>query len=214
MIPDNGLAAVSRSYGTGLRDESATSVASGGGEVWLRGNLRPVAAGAALACLVGAVLIALAWWSGGAVRAGWAALATAVVILPAGAAFARAAARPRLRRCGACLEVRLSPLALQRVPLEVVECVFPGSRPLPPGAGGDASPDRRVTTLIIRLAERATDWRARPTFVPWGTWEDGHIVIDGRWSEPLSLERTRALAARLLEARQAAAGDCGAATGS
>ncbi len=203
---------MNRSYGTGIRDESATGGACGG-EVWLRGNLRPVAAGATLACLVAAVLIALAWWSGGPARAGWTALAMALLILPAGGAFALVATRPRLRRCGGCLEVSLAPLAPQRVPLEVVECVFPGSRPLPPGAGGDASPDRRVTTLIIRLAERATDWRSRPTFAPWGTWEDGHIVIDGRWSEPLSLERTRALAARLLEARQAAAGDCAARSG-
>lgn len=196
-----------------MQDESATSATSGPDEVWLRGNLRPVAAGAVLVCLVGAVLIALAWRSGGAMWAGWTALTTALVILPAGAAFARAAARPRLRRRGACLEVRLSPLAPQQVPLDVVECVFPGSRPLPPGTDADAAPGRRVTTVIIRLAERATDWRSRPTFSPWGTWEDGHIIIDGRWSEPLSPERTRALAARLLEARQGPAGDRGARAG-
>lgn len=197
-----------------MRDESATSAASGPDEVWLRGNLRPVAAGAVLASLVGVILIALAWWFGGAAWARWATLVTALAILPAGAAFAVAAARPRLGRRGTCLEVRLSPLALQRVPLEVVECVFPGSRPLPPGAGAGLPPDRRVTTVIIRLAERATEWRDRPTFGPWGTWEDGHIIIDGRWSEPLSLERTRALAARLIEARQARAGDCGEHAGS
>ncbi|NBU39227.1 MAG: hypothetical protein EBS51_00115 [Planctomycetia bacterium] len=63
--------------------------------------------------------------------------------------------------------------------------------------------------MIIRLAERATEWRDRPTYAPWGSWEDGHIVIDGRWSEPLSPERTRSLAMRLIEARNGRAGDCG-----
>jgi hypothetical protein len=121
------------------------------------------------------------------------------------------ASRPRLRRLRDVLEVRLSPVGVQRVPLEVVECVFPGSRPLPPrlGTAVGRPADRRVTTVIIRLAERATEWRDRPTYAPWGSWEDGHIVIDGRWSEPLSPERTRLLATRLIAARNGRAGDCG-----
>lgn len=175
-------------------------------EVWLRGNMRPVVglalgSGVAIAA-VGGVVLAL----GGAA---WAAPVTAIgfgLFLPVFAVLAFMAARPRLRRRGVALEVRLSPARVERLPLEVVECVFPGSRPLP--AAFSHATDRRVTTVILRLAERATAWSDRPTFPPWGTWEDGHIMIDGRWCEPLSSDRTRALANRLTAARQGRAGPC------
>lgn len=191
-------------------DESATSATGQNDEVWLRGNMRPVALVGVGGLVVGLAAVALAWSGGGA---GWArvvASAAAILIAPTVAVLAVVASRPRLRRRGGVLEVTLSPLVTRRVPLEVVECVFPGSRPLPRRFGSAAAgpADRRVTTVIIRLAERATEWRDRPTFAPWGSWEDGHIVIDGRWSEPLSPERTRRLAAGLIEARNGRAGDC------
>ena len=138
---------------------------------------RPVAAPLERVCLVGLA----------------AALAAVVGV------FVYAAGQPRLARRGDRLVARLAPFTVHEVPLEIVECVFHGSQPLDAPAG--LTP-LRVGTIVVRLAERATDWRQRPTFSPWGTWTDGHIVCDGRWCEPLSVERARAISASLLEAKR------------
>jgi hypothetical protein len=99
--------------------------------------------------------------------------------------------------------VRLAPGRVERVPLEVVECVFRGSERLPEQEGEEATRGRRIGTLVVRFAERATEWKVRPAFRPWGTWDDGHVVIDGRWCEPLSRETVERIAAALLEAKRA-----------
>jgi hypothetical protein len=62
-----------------------------------------------------------------------------------------------------------------------------------------------VTTLVMRLAEREVDWGERPSFAPWGKWEDGAVVFDGRWCEPLSVDVARRLSGWLVEAKRAAA---------
>ena len=103
--------------------------------------------------------------------------------------------------------MRLSPTVVREVPLDVVECFFLGSAAL----GGEAQRrtdvwSRRVTTLVMRLAERAVEQQRRPTFAAWGTWNDGAIVIDGRWCEPLSVDVARRLSGLLIEAKRAAAG--------
>ena len=167
--------------------------------VWLRGNVRPVLGGAVLAA---AVVAGLAWLAarpeaGTGQRflfGGLAAGLAAIVIL-----FVWAAAQPRLARRGDRLVARLAPFTVQEVPLDVVECVFHGSQPLDATAG---LPPLRVGTIVVRLAERATDWRARPSFAPWGSWIDGHIICDGCWCEPLSVDRARAISAGLLEAKR------------
>lgn len=167
--------------------------------VWLRGNVRPVLGGAAVAA---ALVAGLAWL---ALRpaaqpmerglfGGLAAGLAAIVIL-----FLRAAAQPRLGRRGDRLVARLAPFTVHEVPLDVVECVFHGSQPLDAAHG---TPPLRVGTIVVRLAERATEWRERPSFAPWGSWTDGHIICDGRWCEPLSVERARAISASLLEAKR------------
>ncbi|MDA0255661.1 MAG: hypothetical protein O3A18_12360, partial [Planctomycetota bacterium] len=83
-------------------------------------------------------------------------------------ALAAVALRPRLTRRGDRLEVRLTPLGVERVPLELVECLFRGSEPLPAAGDEHAPPQYRVGTLVVRLAERAEAWRRRPTLRPWG----------------------------------------------
>jgi hypothetical protein len=102
--------------------------------------------------------------------------------------------------------VRLAPFVAHDVPLEFVECFFMGSHVLPGADGRDDLPGRRVGTLVMRIAERAAAWQARPTFAPWGTWAEGAIVFDGRWCEPLSVELARSLSGRLVDAKRAAAG--------
>jgi len=166
-------------------------------EVWLRANPRPAAVlfavTAAVVAAAAAVLIAVrppAWSIAVMVIA-------CLIGLMVAAAFLWAASRPRLARRGGTLEVRLSPLSVQRVPLEVVECIFPGSQPL---GAGDETANRRVSTLVMRLAERAVECRTRPVAAAGGSWEDGNVVFDGRWCEPLSQAIARDISARLLEA--------------
>lgn len=172
--------------------------------MWLRGNIRPVIGGAAVAA---GVVVALGWL---AVRPAAVPLergllgGLAVVLAVLAIVFVWAAAQPRLARRSDRLVVRLAPFTVHEVPLDVVECVFHGSQPLAASAG---QPPLRVGTIVVRLAERAAEWRERPSFAPWGSWTDGHIVCDGRWCEPLSIDRARALSTSLLEAkREVAAG--------
>lgn len=174
-------------------------------EVWLRANLRPVAAvaalgaGLALVAIVAALVLPLPLWASAVLAALAASDALVVVTLAWGAA------QPRLMLEGDAVAVRLAPLTVERVPLGVVECIFRGTEPI---NANDGPPRFRVGTLVLRLAERATEWRQRPSFRPWGTWDDGHIVIDGRWCEPLSPESARQIAARLADAKRAPVSEC------
>ncbi len=174
-------------------------------EVWLRSNLRPVAVAVAVAASVAilAVVVVLTMHLPVWAKVVMTMLAGSDVL--AAAVLAWGAAQPRLALDGDTVAVRLAPLTVQRVPLEVIECVFRGSEPI---AAEDGPPRFRVGTLVLRLAERATEWRQRPSFRPWGTWEDGHVTIDGRWCEPLSPESARQIAARLADAKRMTVPGC------
>ena len=182
-------------------------------EVWLRGNVRPVIAAGVVAVGGGIVAAVAAAASGAAPTVAWSLAAGAVGAAVLSVALVRAASGLRVGRRGGALLVRLSPGRVEEVPLTAVECVFPGTLPLDgtvPGedaddAGPSGPPSRRVVTLVIRFAERAAEWRERPTFAPWGTWRDGHAIIDGRWCEPLSAAVARSVGDRLLEAKRQAA---------
>lgn len=187
-----------------MSESGVSPPGAGQPEVWLRANPRPVAALAAIVAACFAVAAAAAWLAGVGLAAMSVGSVVAATVAGGLLAAAIAAVQPRLVRRGDELEVRLSPLAVERVPLEVVECLFRGSEPLPEGRA-DMPPRFRVGTLVVRLAERAEAWRARPTFRPWGSWADGHIMIDGRWCEPLSHETVGRIAERLLLAKREAA---------
>lgn len=188
-----------------------SSAAGERGEIWVRGNLRPAAGLALVATVLAAVAVGVVTLAAAPpwVVATVTGIASLVLLLAFGCAAA--AARPRLVRRGDVLRVCLRPLTTYDLPLDVVECVFAGSSPL--GAAVDASPEetqadaeagRRVSTLVMRLAERADTWRMRPTLPPWGRWNDGYIVIDGRWCEPLSPAFAREVSQRLLDAKREA----------
>ena len=175
------------------------------GEIWLRGNLRPVAWLAALASVVAGGLIVAASLQASSLP--YFLLATAPFCGAAAGivgTLASAAARPRLERVDDCLRVRLSPTTVEEVPLEAVECFFQGSNPIArsgePTCGDHAA--FRVNTLVMRLAERFADYSKRPTFTPWGTWDDGYVVFDGRWCEPLSADLAKQLSRRLIDAKR------------
>jgi hypothetical protein len=174
-------------------------------EIWLRGNLRPVVWLALVEAVVAGGLIAAA-----ALRASSLQYLLLVAVPFCGMAacivgvLAFAAARPRLERVGGCLRVRLSPTAVEDVPLDVVECFFQGSNPID-RSGGPTCGDHaafRVNTLVMRMAERAADFSKRATYTPWGTWDDGYVVFDGRWCEPLSADLARRLSRQLVDAKR------------
>lgn len=173
-------------------------------EVWLRGNVRPVLAAAGGVAVIAVALVALfaalpvpavAWLVAGAMIG---------LVMISLVTLGYAAAQPRLVWRGDRLMVRVSPAAVATVPLEVVECFFAGSNPLDasgaPTCGEHAA--FRVGTLVVRIAERAHDYRSGKTFRPWVVWEDGYLVIDGRWCEPLSPAKARDLGGRLAAAKR------------
>ncbi|MFN9369118.1 MAG: hypothetical protein ACK6CT_10210 [Planctomycetia bacterium] len=187
---------------------------AGPGETWLRGNLRPAAVLAALSAALTLIAVAVALVCGAPlILIGALGGAGGLAVVGAGL-LAAAAGRPRLQLQGSALRVRLAPFAVHDVPLEVVECVFLGSRSLY-GMDDTETNDgrRRVATLVLRIAERATGWRSRPTTRAWGTWEDGNVVCDGRWCEPLTAGVVREVAQRLLDAKRAAAAAAGTSAG-
>jgi hypothetical protein len=195
-------------YETG-RDRESTMTNDRGetGEIWLRGNLRPVAWLAAVAVVIACGLVAAVAMAASSLPyfllvATFSCIGGAVI-----GTLASAAARPRLQRVGCCLRVRLSPTAVEDVPLDAVECFFQGSNPIArngePTCGDHAA--FRVNTLVMRLAERAAGFSKRATFTPWGTWDDGYVVFDGRWCEPLSADLARQLSRRLVDAKRSLA---------
>lgn len=187
---------------------------AGRGEIWLRGNVRPALGLVLVAAVVTCAGVAAAVFGGAPPAIVRAVAGAGAAAVAAAAMLAAAAARPRLERHGSSVRVRLAPLTVHEVPLEVVECVFRGSLPIAGEVGAaDAEPSHRVATLVLRIAERATAWQARPTFRSWGTWEEGNIVLDGRWCEPLTVSLTQDVARRLLEAKRAVAPAAGPVTG-
>ena len=101
------------------------------------------------------------------------------------------------------LIVRIGPASVERLPLDAVECFFLGSQPLDHSGDPVASDEAafRVGTLVVRVAERyghlASGRRG-----PWACWEDGYLVVDGRWSEPLVVETLRRINGRLAVAKR------------
>lgn len=196
--------------------------AEGGSTVWLRANPRPVWLAAAAQwgglAIVWLLVAGLAgWppfgpWSGAAVGAA----ALAAVLAIAVGIIARAALLPRVERRGDRLRVRVAPGRTADLPVATVECFFLGSDAL--AGEPSASPaTHRVGTLVIRCAERdaaacaalvegppAAGTTAPGGHAPgaWGRWQDGAVVLDGRWCEPLSVDLARRLSGLLVEARR------------
>ena len=99
--------------------------------------------------------------------------------------------------------IRLGPAVVEKLPLDAVECFFLGSQPLD-RSGDPVAADQaafRVGTLVVRVAERyghlASGRRG-----PWARWEDGYLVVDGRWSEPLVVDTLRRINGRLAVAKR------------
>lgn len=85
-----------------------------------------------------------------------------------------------------------------RVPVEVVECFFMGRGKLP-GSETDAIP---VRNLVMRIAEKATDYQRRDVKPALGGWDEGYVTIHGAWCEPLTLEVVQRLNRLLADAQR------------
>ena len=104
--------------------------------------------------------------------------------------------RPRLGYEKGNLLVYLTPGRPVAVPIEFVECFFLGETAMTlPGE----RKERRTSTLVVRLAESAKDWKHREVKPSLGSWSDAYITIHGTWCEPLSVERVHRLNQRLAE---------------
>lgn len=82
-----------------------------------------------------------------------------------------------------------------RVPVDVVECFFLGQAGgmIPDAQGREAE----VRTVIIRLAESATDWHHRDLKAAFAHWCEGYITIRGTWCEPITPDLMKRLNSRL-----------------
>jgi hypothetical protein len=86
------------------------------------------------------------------------------------------------------------------VPIEIVELFFAGQgmSHLP---ATDELPSR-ARTVVIRLAEAATEWHANDVKPDWGEWREGYIIIRGTWCQPLTADVLKNLNRRLREVHQ------------
>jgi hypothetical protein len=182
-------------------------------EIWLRTNRRALLFGMLLPAVVAAAGLVLVlglpgrvppmWLRG--VGAGILALSLATIL-----ALAWQLTRPRLAYRPGELLVWLGGVPIG-VPIEVVECFLLGQAPslLP----GKRSMHTNATTLMIRIADAASDWHQRDVKPQLGQWCGGYITIRGTWCEPLGVPLVNRLNQRLAEVagqRQRAAGPSGA----
>ncbi|MFZ4732211.1 MAG: hypothetical protein ACOYK7_06680 [Pirellulales bacterium] len=190
----------------------------GGWVVWLRANARPVwLATLTQLAVVGGAWALIARGVGLPPWGAWSWLAVVVDLVAVGLAggalvTAWCSLLPRLEHRGGRLRVRLAPGWSHDVPVDIVECFFLGSDSLTAdglGAADGTAATHRVGTLVMRIAEREAerwrpvDTRGWPRGTAWGRWQDGAIVLDGRWCEPLSVEVARRLSGVLIAARRA-----------
>jgi hypothetical protein len=174
-------------------------------EHWLRTNVRATSLGflvPALLAVAGGLLIVLLPGDSG--RGPWRWTGTALVLLAAAMTIGvvRMLLLPRLAYEEGKLLVYLRGTSPLRVPIDVVECFFLGSAPsLMPGSRGESA---KATSIVVRLAERAHEWRERNVNPALGEWRCGYITIRGTWCEPVSPALMQRLNDRLIEAHRAA----------
>ena len=111
--------------------------------------------------------------------------------------------RPRLAYAQGCLLVYLRPGKPIRVPIDVVECFFLGQGPtLLPNPLRGADHIEETSTIVIRLAESAEEWKHVDVKPAQGLWCDGYITIRGTWCERIDAALLQRLNQQLVEAHR------------
>ena len=108
---------------------------------------------------------------------------------------------PRLAGNGDRVVVGLAAGHRYEIPLDVVECFFLGQADT--GLTTAAMVGAEARTVVVRLAEKASQWHRRDVPARWGHWCDGYITLRGTWCEPISVERVNALNHELAQWKRA-----------
>jgi hypothetical protein len=166
-------------------------------ETWILPNRRALALGVLLpAALLAA---ALGCFVVGQMQGSWLWRGTAIAVAVVGLLFLgilwRLLRQPRVAYQNGEVLVHGGLAEPLRVPVEVVECFFLGQAGgmIPDAQGREAE----VRTVIIRLAESATDWHHRDLKAAFAHWCEGYITIRGTWCEPITPELMKRLNSRL-----------------
>lgn len=172
-------------------------------EIWLRPNRRILAVAAVLPFLLLLAGGALVYLGGQGDHRGWLRVIgflMAAVSLVALLFLLMQAIQPRLAVGGRHMIVHLGTARPIRVPLDVVEGFLLGQGPsFLPGQGRDRA---EVANLVVRLAERATEWEHIEVNRQFGTWCGHYITIRGTWCEKLNVALVNRLNTRLVELRR------------
>ncbi|EAQ81453.1 hypothetical protein [Blastopirellula marina] len=167
--------------------------------LWLAANHRP----AQVAALFSAIFFAGSGISAllrTQVAGGFALGLLAAAIVAAGVTL-RLRQPPRIRYDHPYLVLRFPGAGIFRVPLEAVECFFIGVAKYEPSG----SSPRESVAVVVRLAERAREWKQRDVPAEYGRWCDGYIVLDGTWCEPIAEAKVLQLNRWLIDAKKAPA---------
>jgi hypothetical protein len=174
-------------------------------ETWLRTNVRALAFGMAPPAVIALTGLLLIVGLGSAEPPPWLRAIGVILValaLAAIAALAWQTRKPRLAYHDGKLLVWLRAGEPFRVPIDVVEGFLLGQAPaLLPGRHRASE----TSTLVIRLAQRATEWHRQEVKPQLGKWCEGYITIRGTWCEPLSIALVNRLNQRLAEVTRAAA---------
>lgn len=151
-------------------------------ECWIRSNQRLIVVGSILPFLALLVAVGLASspapvvlrWIGGLI-------ALAVVMVWAGLVVETC--RPRVQYADGKLLLYLRGRNPISVPIDAVECFFLGQGPT--GIGSGELSEAEASNIVVRLAERDTEWHRREIKPALGRWCDGYITLHGAWCEPI-----------------------------
>lgn len=173
--------------------------------VWVRSNRRALAWGTLLPGVALAVgLIGLAWWGAHLPPKPTAILIGGVILAAIGGlgifALVREMFRPRISYGDGRLFFHLTSGRPEEVPIEFVECFFrgQGSAMVRDRAGNEPE----VATVIVRLAERAVDYKHRDVKAALGHWCEGYVTLRGTWCEPIDNDQLLQLNRRLVAAQR------------
>jgi hypothetical protein len=166
-------------------------------ETWILPNRRALALGLLLPATL--LAIAVACFAAGQVQGSWFWTSLAIVLtLPALVLLGilwRLMRQPRVAYQNGEVLVHGGLAEPIRVPVDVVECFFLGQAGgmIPDAKGNEAE----VRTVILRLAESASQWHHRDVQAAFAHWCEGYITIRGTWCEPITPELMKRLNSRL-----------------